>query len=73
MLPECEKRLAKIEAALEDNGAWGIKTKTAKMWDWWNHQKGKKEKLIILNVLALLFSGLSSISGLVIGILALIK
>ncbi len=71
--PVCERRFSKIEAALEDNGAWGIKTKVAKLWDWWNHQKGKKEKLILLNVLALFFSALSSVSGLVIGILALLK
>ena len=29
-LPHCEKRFVKIEAALEDNGAWGMKTKVAK-------------------------------------------
>lgn len=40
-LPTCESRFARIESALEDNGAWGIKTKVAQLWDWFIVRKSK--------------------------------
>ena len=44
-LPACEKRFTKIESALEDNGAWGIKTKVAQMWDWFISRRDKDQKI----------------------------
>ena len=43
--PICEKRFTKIESALEDNGAWGIKTKVAQLWDWFISRKEKDHKI----------------------------
>ena len=61
----CEKRFARIENTLEDNGSWGMKTKVAKMWDWWNQFQGKQTKLFAINIIALIFSGLSSMAALI--------
>jgi hypothetical protein len=38
-------RVLSIEGWLNDNGAWGGKTKLAKLWDWYMSWKDKTKKL----------------------------